>query len=447
MKRIYQCAVILGAWMWHNTANAQLVNEKFDKLIVSENFETSSNSYWSTVSNNENLFVIQDGEYILNRKIMVSPYAVVSNYETGYETYRLVTSLKIEKSGTDETAIGLIFNSQPSNKGCYLFELNKFKEYRVRRLDGSTYKLLTGDPKNGGWLKHSAIVEVGMPNLIEIRTSNSNFDLLINNTFVQTLNDNTYASGKVGVVIGQTTKGKVDFLYFFTNNNSYQATHTATETKAQNSNQQTSGGNTDDVDISALAESIIQLKTQINKLKEDNNMLRKTIDAMKGEDNDLEAMKKGYEAQIAVLQNEVSIQKARVDSTIFATKDLAKYRDMIKGDENGDLLITLSKTLKQEREKTVKLTTDNQQLRDSLDMIRTAMKTILGTSGDAVIQKQQAPKSGTSKPTNQVPSPPKQGGNGPHPGTTADKQLINEDDENTASQETDQTQQLLKPKQ
>ncbi|HRC33128.1 MAG TPA: hypothetical protein PK736_06765 [Bacteroidia bacterium] len=39
-----------------------MIHEKFDKLVVSENFDQSNNN-WSTVSNNDNLFVMQDGEY------------------------------------------------------------------------------------------------------------------------------------------------------------------------------------------------------------------------------------------------------------------------------------------------------------------------------------------------------------------------------------------------
>ena len=48
-------------------ADGQLVTEKFDKLSLSENFD-STTSYWTTLANADNLFIVQEGEYILNRK-------------------------------------------------------------------------------------------------------------------------------------------------------------------------------------------------------------------------------------------------------------------------------------------------------------------------------------------------------------------------------------------
>lgn len=395
--------IVLCILMFHKT-KSQMIHEKFDKLVVSENFDQSNNN-WSTVSNNDNLFVMQDGEYILNRKTAVSPFAILSGFETNFEMYRLVTSLKVEKTGSDETALGILFMAQPNNKGGYMFEINKFKEYRIRRMEGAAFKNITGDAKNSGWVKHPTIVDLNLPNLVEIRTANSNFDLFINNTFVQTFNDNMYTTGKMGLIVGPATKGRVDFFYVFTNSK-----------PADNVTTQTTKSNNDDVDISALAESIINLKTQINKLKEDNGMLRKTIDAMKGEDGDIDALKKSHTAQLESLQNQLSQTQTRLDSTNNANKELVKYRDMIKGDENSDLLITLSKTVKTERDKNIAMQEENKQLRDSLEMIRAAVKSILGNSIESLSNPKNPPpvKSNTGKPNNQQP-PPKTGGNLPAP--------------------------------
>jgi hypothetical protein len=54
------------------------VNEKFDKLILSENFD-STDSYWTTLANADNLFIVQEGEYILNRKSTLSPFAIIAS--------------------------------------------------------------------------------------------------------------------------------------------------------------------------------------------------------------------------------------------------------------------------------------------------------------------------------------------------------------------------------
>lgn len=49
------------------------------------------------LSNNENLFLVQEGEYILNRKAPEKPFALIANYDYNEQAFKLVTAVKIEK--------------------------------------------------------------------------------------------------------------------------------------------------------------------------------------------------------------------------------------------------------------------------------------------------------------------------------------------------------------
>ena len=104
--------------------SAQKIKDKFDKLILSENFD-SSNAYWTTIANNDNLFIVQEGEYILNRKASGSPFAIIANYENEIGAFRLVTSLKLEKTMGDDGLLGILFMAQPEGKGGFIFDINK----------------------------------------------------------------------------------------------------------------------------------------------------------------------------------------------------------------------------------------------------------------------------------------------------------------------------------
>src|SRR5688572_33406692 len=78
--------LILGFWaLCHlpHSISAQVIKEKFDKLSISENFD-SINTYWTTMANAENLFIVQDGEYILQRKFPTAPYAIIANFEESF---------------------------------------------------------------------------------------------------------------------------------------------------------------------------------------------------------------------------------------------------------------------------------------------------------------------------------------------------------------------------
>ncbi|MFI5220199.1 MAG: hypothetical protein ACHQNT_12000, partial [Bacteroidia bacterium] len=317
-------------------SRAQLVEDKFDIMNMSENFD-SINSYWTTLANAENLFIVQEGEYIMNRKSMVSPYAIIADYNQSLTAFRLVTSIKLEKSVNDEGSIGIIFMAQPDGKGGFIFEINKLKQFRVRQIAGATYTNITGEPKSGGWVSSKFINETYSYNLVEIKTSNRNYDIYLNNSYLISFSEIAYKTGRMGIVIGPGTKGKIDFMYLFSS--SKEQSFASGDSTLANTSQLKENS----PDIIDLAESIIKLKTQINKLTEQNDDLRNTIDAMKSDDDEIENQKKKYEKNIKELQVLNSNSSASFDSLLKVNKELLKYKELVAGNENSDLIISLSK--------------------------------------------------------------------------------------------------------
>lgn len=349
-------------------ANAQLVKEKFDILHISENFDSSS-SYWTTLANAENLFIVQEGEYILNRKTLVSPFAIIADFNNELTAFRLVTSLKLEKSINDEGSIGFIFMAQTDGSGGFIFEINKLKQYRVRQIAGSTYNYITGEAKTGGWVNSKFINETYSYNLVEVKTFNRNYDIYLNNNFLLSFSEIAYKSGRMGIVIGPGTKGKVDFIYLFSSSKETTETSNDSATTASAFPKETAP------DIIALAESIILLKTQINKQNEQNEDLRKTIEALKSDDEDVENQKKNYEKTIKELQARNTKSLASYDSLQKVNQELMKYKEMVAGNENSDLIISLSKTLKSEKAANELLRQQNKELTDSLSALMKSQKT------------------------------------------------------------------------
>lgn len=351
-------------------AGAQLVNEKFDKLNLSENFD-STDSYWTTLANADNLFIVQEGEYILNRKSVLSPFAIIADYENNLSTFRMITSLKLEKSLNDDGLIGIIFMAQTDGKGGFIFEINKLRQYRIRQITGPTYKYITGDAKTSGWVNSKLISETNSYNLVEIKTSERNYDISLNNNYLTSFSEIAYKTGRMGIVIGPGTKGRVDFLYLFSsskNGESLSSNEEAHDPQTQNSQASP--------DIIELTESIIKLKTQINKLTEQNEDLRKTLDALKSDDEETENQKKNTEKTIKDLQTANTKSAASYDSIIKVNKELMKYKDMVAGNENSDLIITLSKTVKAEKENNELLRKQNKALSDSLSAITKNQKPV-----------------------------------------------------------------------
>ncbi len=334
-------------------ANAQLINYNFDNLESAENFE-AGNSNWTIVSNSDNLFLIQGGEYLLNRKSTASPYAIISGMPLPGGSYKLITSLNLQKTADDKGSIGLLFALQDDRRGGYLLEINKSSQFRLRQLAGSDYIYLSGSEKNGGWEKNDAVAGLATVNNIEIRTADYNFDLYINNKFLKSITNKIYTTGSFGFVIGPGSKGSIDFVHIY----------------IQGDQKTGSKNKSDDADVAALAQSIITLKTEVNKLKEENDMLRKTINAVKSETKTYDGDKQRLQNQLVEKQNAYNILLNINDSLIKVNAELNKYKEMIAGNDNGDLVINLSKSLKAEKEKSTSLQLANKKLQEELNYIR-----------------------------------------------------------------------------
>lgn len=334
------------------SAQAQNVTEKFEKLSVSENFD-SVGTWWTVVSNAENLFIIQDGEYILQRKAISAPFAILASLEEDPAEFRAVVSLKLEKTMGDAAHIGILFMMQPQGQGGFLFEINKKKEYRLRQIAGGAYRYISGSTKDQGWTKHQAVNEAGSPNILEVRTSKGAYDLYINNAYIRSFSEPNYRSGKVGLIVGPDTRGRADYFYIFRKGNI-----TAPEPEPADPNNTAANS----PDLIELAQSIISLKTRINELEEENTGLKRTISAINTGEQEKDVQIRNTEKQIVSLQDQITKKEATIDSLTKANAALRPYKDMI-GNKDGDVIINLSKALKTEKEK-------NQKLEEELRLIR-----------------------------------------------------------------------------
>ncbi len=357
---------IWNCWAQPRTTSIEpRVNVKFEYPFYKEGFDSISKD-WPILSNAENLLLIQDGEYILQRKSKLSPFAAMGEFEKQPEAFRLVTSLKIVKNQADDASMGFIFMAQEGGKGGFVFEINKEQQYRLRQITSSGYAYLTGTSKDGGWTKSSLLKPVNFANLIELRTIDKVYDLYVNNTLLLSFSELAYKSGGIGFIIGPGTMGKVDFIYIFSNDKELASSDPSLE-----NTEQPSGS---DNDIIALAESIIELKSQINKIKSENESLKERIETFKGSEKEQLKMRGDYELKIAQLDKVIKSRDKSIDSLLLINQDLQKYKDLVKGNEGGDLVITLSKNLKAEKLKSDELVKQNQALRDSLQQIQTLNK-------------------------------------------------------------------------
>ena len=360
---IYRAQYLIFAsilWMTSTDyATAQRVRDRFDLLTFSDNFDAPSER-WTTEANSDNLLVIQDGEYILHRKNTSTPFLVIAGLDKEVDDCRLVASLRLDKNyGSDPTA-GILFMMQPQASGGFLIELNRKKEFRVRQITAGNYQYLTGTSKNGGWTKCSPANEAGLNNIIEIRTAGGNYDLYVNDVYLVSFFEPSYKSGSVALVIGPDTRVRIDYVYIFTKS-PVAADINTSEVKSPTDSAAESSSSTED--IIKLAESIIQLKTQINTLKQENEELRKAVSSLRSGESEKSVEIKSMEAEIKSMQDQIASRDSEIIKLTTEKDALLKYKEMTGGNENSDALITLSKALKSETEKNLKLEEEIRKLK------------------------------------------------------------------------------------
>ncbi|NNF01581.1 MAG: hypothetical protein HKN22_02765 [Bacteroidia bacterium] len=359
----------------------QQVQSQFPELILSENFE-HSNNYWATIANSENLFIIQEGEYILNRKSSNSPYAVIGNFNQPVQNFRLVTSLKIEKSSGENPVMGVAFLLQSNNQGGFILEFNTQQQYRIKKILAGSYKYLSGTPTNAGWVSSEHIHKKNLFNLVEIKSDMGVYDIFVNNEYLQSFREQSSA-GTMGYIIGAGTQGRVDFMYIFGKAaEKYIASSSNVINPGQPSSVQTQRPD-NSPDVLALAESIIKLKTQINDLKQENEELKWSINASIEEEKTQKENEEFFKGQIRTLQSKLNATRVSFDSLQTVNKKLEKYKKIVGDDENADLIITLSKTVKAEKKtneelsaKTTELESQNLALKTELQQLKSQLAKI-----------------------------------------------------------------------
>ncbi len=119
-----------------------------------------------------------------------------------------------------------------------------------------------------------------------------------------------------------------------------------------------------------MAESIISFKSARNKLQAENDELKQRLEDFKGSEKELAQLKSGYTIQISQLEKQLSVKQKSIDSLELINQDLRKYKELVKGnnDEGGDLVISLSKKLKAEKQRADDLQKENEQLKVQMRM-------------------------------------------------------------------------------
>lgn len=269
MTRTHLSSFLIGILLFTFPVRAQFVKETYNDPIYSDNFSSDAGN-WKIQSNADNLFLIQDGQYLLKRKNTETAYSVFSNYKITIPSFEIAVRMTLEKSDLKESAAGVIFMAQEDGTGAFLFEFNSQQEYRLKQLVGVNYKLLTGDNKTSGWVSSTFISPKNEANLIQIRCSNRNYDIYINQHYLFSFTELAYKSGKVGINVGPASNIRVNNFTVFGPGNSADKTTNENSSCEEVKSRLKEELSTVRSENQLLKDSLVQIKKEMKILKEKN---------------------------------------------------------------------------------------------------------------------------------------------------------------------------------
>ena len=212
MKQL-SCLYILFLLLGFSSSAQQTVHKKLNQILLEESFN-ELNDIWPVITNDDNFFVFDKGEYFMNRTKTETPYAIMANWQNDLNSFSLRTSLMLGPAESSYQSLGLIFRASNDGQSALICDINKSHRFRIRQLHNGNYHVITTEGKDG-WIKNNVIKGINEYNDINIKTNGSDHDIFINGSLVYSFRIENLEAGSFGILIGPETKGRIDYLNIY----------------------------------------------------------------------------------------------------------------------------------------------------------------------------------------------------------------------------------------
>jgi hypothetical protein len=265
----------------------------FEKRVLNCEFKTDLDTrIWPSKNNMNSLFLIRDGEYLLQRKNTENDEIIISEWENYYKNYAIEARLKLDECSGSLCAAGIAFNlSKDLGKG-YIFEFNNNREFSIKKIERpGKYSYITGITGKNHWIKFKMLSKKADYNSVGILIKDNSVDLYINSFFAYNFKtDKSDSEDKnVGLYIGAGSEAIVTRYYIIINpneNNPKPEVNTNSSPNTKNPEIQNIPEDTTHVatyiinmknQVVAVQKELKESKILLNKCREDNIRLNDFI--------------------------------------------------------------------------------------------------------------------------------------------------------------------------
>lgn len=302
-----------------NIIAQDISSQEYNNIYIYEEFEKSSERF-KLVTNNENYFTIDKGDYFLRRNNHKSEYLLIA-HNSNISDFILNTKVKIGPSENNKAGIGIILKAEKEN--AIIFEINKQSEYRIKKKINTEYQNLSGDTKKRGWVKSNLIKGVNKYNLIEIRSENNIYDVYINNKYLTTFFVSEINNGSCGIIINAATQARISYYHIKTKEpqNKIEIINTNKSNTANTTQQKE--------EIEKLNRKISDLITDSNKLQEKNKKLNKQLNELEKKISNTEATNKSLRSQVVNITQHNNLSETKEITIKIKDNEIVNLKNQI----------------------------------------------------------------------------------------------------------------------
>ncbi|MBR9859727.1 hypothetical protein GYB22_03065 [bacterium] len=333
-----------------NLAMGQNVLTKFEEVVANEDF-SNSNFIFSQKFNANELFVIENGAYRMQRRSEDYYSISYARIDEPLEQHSVSAKIELIKNKNKNASCGIVMHSQLDGSGAIVLEMNCKRRFRVRKLFNEQEKWLTVSDDEG-WIKSKLLNKKGV-NKLELRAAKGYYDIYINDTYVYTVFDLQFSTGRAGL---------------FVNGNSECSTSQFTVMREKNKIQVKEPGDTasSGSDEPSFQDVILIFKTKIDQQQEQIAQLQGELDKCKSMltyDTALvsqSAQLRSENARMTVLLDSISKELNKAKKRL---EYLESFKEDVEAASNGDLVLNLTNILAQ-------LKTDNKNLEKEITSLK-----------------------------------------------------------------------------
>lgn len=312
------------------------------KLIWEDNFQ-KLDSVWAQQSTVDNFFIGSSEGFEVWRKSKRTGFFIFPIKVQEFRIFEASLQFVFDGKGSAENSAGLVLQAQPDGAGALIVEVNRKKQFRIRR--AASHRIMPVNEPNGGWRKPSKKIKGDLVAL-SVKTNDKVYDVYINGIYVHSFTEIEYSKGWIGLYVGPESKVIYKKISVKIDDEASSVPEAASAYPDDRKSLSLAIGRLKEV----IQKKDLRIAELENQLKDQTGLNYKADSVL---------LKQSQEAVARVDELEIELEKANKDKLVLEKEllKLQQFKNAVSGSDGGnvaDNLININEELRLELQKSKK---------------------------------------------------------------------------------------------